>query len=531
MPELPSDCTMLHCEGSVPGVVFPRRHIAMRGGFIFYFDEKDMDESGGNGPLPLGVIPLGRCDVEFPPGGRRVFREHAHTDARSGYEMMIKHRGDEGEGAENSRPLAFLVSESLGERHLWAAAIRTRSEVYRKDTKLRPTSAGGGGGISNSGTGVARESGGTVHVTNPFTDDVSSSKPGRTPADPMTSGGGTGVAPPVGRRKLRRAPKPTAQGMNRDDLAGADRKENKIVTVDGVEVNSSALGVSGEEADNVHAALKQFGRGSFEKDKWVGLFFSAHNEFDAPNMCQTLEEWQNALKKGLSGAVLEQYEYFVEASKEMTTMGREVTALRNLVEAQRETIEAMKNIDFAAAFQDPVADDYGYSSDEEEEESVEGKEDGSDISSVPSSHSDSTGWSQDGKGRSSKLPSSSTKELGARRQSKVRGDDDVRSTKKTQVEAGGHDIDNEIEEGEGGTLIEIPEWLGDVTEEISAFINQCRYSDATDLILKAKTQVNEILNQVSFCMFWLDLLQAHQHGRLFLSWLSTPCISFHTFRL
>ena len=41
--------------------------------------------------------------------------------------------------------------------------------------------------------------------------------------------------------------------------------------------------------------------------------------------------------------------------------------------------------------------------------------------------------------------------------------------------------------------IEIPSWISDVCEEISAFIKESRYTDATELILKAKTEVSGIL--------------------------------------
>jgi hypothetical protein len=41
--------------------------------------------------------------------------------------------------------------------------------------------------------------------------------------------------------------------------------------------------------------------------------------------------------------------------------------------------------------------------------------------------------------------------------------------------------------------IEIPPWICDVTEEVSAFIKESRYSDATELILKAKAEVSDFL--------------------------------------
>ena len=42
-----------------------------------------------------GVIPLDKVRIEFPPGGRRVFREHAQSEARTGYELAILHTSED----------------------------------------------------------------------------------------------------------------------------------------------------------------------------------------------------------------------------------------------------------------------------------------------------------------------------------------------------------------------------------------------------------------------------------------------------
>lgn len=68
------------------GIVFPKRSAKLSGGYIFLSKPKDKaavdasnaaDSGGGGGKIVC--IPLQGCKVEFPPGGRRVFREHAHT--------------------------------------------------------------------------------------------------------------------------------------------------------------------------------------------------------------------------------------------------------------------------------------------------------------------------------------------------------------------------------------------------------------------------------------------------------------------
>jgi hypothetical protein len=44
------------------------------------------------------------------------------------------------------------------------------------------------------------------------------------------------------------------------------------------------------------------------------------------------------------------------------------------------------------------------------------------------------------------------------------------------------------------SYIEIPAWISDSTEEISSLIKESRYTDAANLIIKAKAEVNELLS-------------------------------------
>jgi hypothetical protein len=93
--------------------------------------------------------------------------------------------------------------------------------------------------------------------------------------------------------------------------------------------------------------LRTFGVQTFFQEKyWINNFFQKHDEEEGKELCEKLERWQISIKKGLRGAVLEQYEYFVEASKEMTQMGREVASLKELVQKQVEMFESMKRINF-----------------------------------------------------------------------------------------------------------------------------------------------------------------------------------------
>ena len=113
MPEPPSPCALMHCEAPGSGIEnngddgelevydggisFPKRWAKLAGAYIFLTstngssstdnknNKSDQEESKGanadeessNGKI--ACIPLQGCTVELPPGGRRVFREHAHT--------------------------------------------------------------------------------------------------------------------------------------------------------------------------------------------------------------------------------------------------------------------------------------------------------------------------------------------------------------------------------------------------------------------------------------------------------------------
>ena len=506
LPPPPDDCVMLHGETAEGGgggsgdnlPEFPERVVVLRGAYLFYYDPDDVDDDddGTNahsadkyvGP-PLGVVPVDRVMVEFPPGGRRVFREHAPTDARNGYEMLVRHRGEAGAGGggedsdddddeedvlggfrrgggggggggnkaggKNCRSPHYLVASSLGEREEWAAAIRVRSEAsHGRVTRLRP---------ADKNRSVAATAAGSP---NPFEGGEDDDESGAI-SSPERRRGANGSGRSNGDVSARPTTPVAAGGKRRDGSAtssAAGAKGRAGIRIPGRPgtIDAAGLGVAPEEQADVDNALRQFGQSRFDEAAWVDDFFKRHNEFDAPGMVRKLEKWQGSMKKGLRGAVLEQYEYFVEASKEMTTMGREVATLRQLVDAQLETVQGMRTIDFAAAFADPVADDYSYYSDD-----MMGMDDMSaGGSSMGSSVEGALGA---GGGRAKHRPRGS----------------------QASTDEGPDDEDEE----DDGSFMEIPSWLDDATEEVSAFLKECRYTDATDLIVRARAEVNDVLAQ------------------------------------
>ena len=401
----PPDGPMMHGEAND---AFPSRHFCLRGGFLFYFD---LDSASGAGQShyvtyhgpPLGVIPLDKVTVSFPPGGRRCFREHAQTNARKGYEFAILH--EPGEAAIDSmRPPAFVVTESLVLRDRWANAIKARARV-KQQTGLRSNIFGHEPTFTTKATEMLKEK--------------------------------------ESKRKDFKKEKRSRKGKRASMVASG--KSDKVV-----------------EDGAIQEALQEFGKNSFSENAWIDNYFESHTEEDAETRYMQMENWQDAIKKGLQNAVLEQYEYFVEASAEMTKMGREVVDLKTFVETQVETVKEMKEIDFTTAILGQ-ADDHSDGEDMFNDKRRGGHrrgDDQSDASSV-SSYGDGNGG-KDG-------PAGGKRGV----ESKFR--------------------DPESREG----AIEIPDFFEDAAEEILAFVKESRYSDATDLWAKSKQEVTDIMQQVS----------------------------------
>lgn len=333
---------------------------------------------------------------------------------------------------DNEKMSCYIVLDSLGNRELWAGAIRLRCDVGNKLTLLRP------GGIAGSRL---------MSV-----DDSYYNEKVHPPAVP---GGNQGLSVNRGHHSKKQK-------------HFGHRSLQKSLVVEGP--------VSSGNAD-LDAAIEQFGVSGFKEEKWVNEWLQKHSVSDLPGECDQLERWIDVIKNGLRGAVLEQYEYFVEASREMSTMGREVAWIRTLVERQQETLMSMRNIDFGAGLEvdDGVGDEeYGYLSEEDGLLDETDNDALSYASSVVSSSSD-----EETNPTNARTPM----RRNLRRESRKKaGNIPIAQT-------------DEYLPAPGSTSahIEIPPWIGDVTEEVSAFIKESRYSDATELILKAKAEVSDII--------------------------------------
>ncbi|KAL7517332.1 hypothetical protein ACHAWX_002262 [Stephanocyclus meneghinianus] len=453
MPDPPPSCLVMHCEPpsitdeDQSGVVFPKRRAVLRGGYIFLSSETATPATGqGQNPSLLGAnqqdamkcIPIDGCTVDLPPGGRRVFREHAHTTARAGYELAIRVKQQKDHGGCT----CYIVLDSLGNRETWASAIRMRCDMGKnKVTLLRP------GGIAGSrlmAAAAAEELNDNLH------DD---------------------------KNEPRSMMMPSKQTLNKKHRNVGFRK-----TIKGSSVALDSQATSSGNAD-LDEALAQFAGSKFQEEKWVHKFLQRHAVSDLSTECEKLEKWMDVIKNSLRGAVLEQYEFFVEASREMTTMGREVAWLRTLVERQQETLMGMKNIDFGAGLEEmeeEMMDGNGeYSSEDEVLLLDEINDDEDDVST---SSSDEEGPA------SERTPMRSN--LRSRRRENRRVFPNVSGLSSVEEEQGPPSPRHGQEQQ---AYLEIPAWIGDVTEEISSLIKESRYTDAADLILKAKAEVSELL--------------------------------------
>lgn len=451
---------------------FPKRYFCLRGSFIFYFDMEDVDgyiyDNLGvkfNGP-PKGVIPLERTVVEFPPGGRRVFREHANTDARNGYELMIRHVGRGGLSSSDSstaiatkrRAPAYIVMDSLGQRDTWAKAIKTRADIHKRDTLLR-------------GIGVPSTSMTTSHK-----DEVRMLAQARKAFDSFDlDGNGTistndlrdvmhslGKYPTENelRAIMKKADADNSGGISFDKFLAIMKSQEDILTKksgkrDGRNIGGDISVLAGiieqKEQHEIDEAIEEFGSKTFfDESEWINNFFRNHDEAEAAMMASKLERWQTSIKKGLRGAVLEQYEYFVEASREMSIMGKEVLALKDLSNKQVELLETLNNIDVTA---DIVSRDDEVIDAEDELEAY-------------SSDSDT-------KGKSSHNSPSRSKGL-------IQSSGSFHISPKKNIS--------------NTTEMEIPDWLIESVEDTDTFLKRACYSDAADLLLKAKSEILELMS-------------------------------------
>lgn len=421
-------------------ISFPVYHAVLRGGLIFCFLEDDVDEGEGRYTIyeapPVSVISLEHIEIQFPPGGRRVFREHAQTAAQTGYELIVQHVPPDSSSDER-RPPAFLVTDSLGKRNKWAEAMLARSNV-KKPTLLRAgySSAAAAAGVDDP---MSR-----ANQFDPNDKSNGATKNAAVANDEMLS-------------MTMTADNQTSTKILANNLASGRNSRNR-------DKNKSAekkiLEIS-DDAD-LAAAVVEFGEVEFDEKDWVNDYWKTHHDHDAAATCDQMEKWLMDMKKSLKGAVLEQYEYFVQASGQMTTMGREVASLKHRIETQVDLLKELKDIDFLVALRE---------SDFTDKDEVMGRD---DDESEAANFNDS-------------------KKLGDEAYFNDDLGEIMNKHRGVQVPQNGESALGSNEDT--APPIEIPDWVEDVDEEIIAIVRECRYNAAIELYLKAGTEITDLLDK------------------------------------
>ena len=357
-------------------------------------------------PIFVGSLVFVLLFVVFYPG------------ARKGYEMAIHVRhsssNDDPNNASNTnsnntKMACYIILDTLGHREAWASAIRLRCDVgHTKFTILRPGGIAGSRLMSVENDGYYADSG--AHHSHANTTAMRHHHP-------------------VKKLKIRpkAAAKPTPSSGNAD----------------------------------LDAAIERFGVNGFKEEAWLHEFLQQHSVIELQGECDKLERWIDVIKDGMRGAVLEQYEYFVEASREMSTMGREVAWIRSLVERQQETLMSMRNIDFGNGMEgfedDIVGDDEFDNQDEDDEEGLlegDGHDGMSDASSIVSSSSEE----ESGPMLSSRTPMRTNLRNPRRRESRQKATG-VLPMSRLDDEDGLHPL---LSSSTHPSQIEIPSWISDV---------------------------------------------------------------------
>lgn len=440
---------------------FPHRHVTVRGRFLFIFDLQDVD---GDGPYtlynndPIGVLPIDNVKTELPAGGRRMFREHATTNAKSGYEFAVMHvppeietkrkstggnsppieEGAEVEEGKRARIPFFIVANTSGEREKWVHAISSRADI-KQTTKLRLDYIRGA---------AARRTSGAI-----------GGGPGASSADMQ----GNSASP------------------NKAKLSSADSSHGRKLTGDSQSSKYKRATLESNEDSEILAATNKFGSLNFNEQTHMNTFFTEHNDFDAPARCSQMEHWQASIKKNLKAAVLEQYEYFVQASGEMTTMGTEVSSLRRLVETQVETIKEMKEIDFSSTLLDR-----NKMNNQNHRDQHHNMNNNHIMNGGVGDDEDSFNHNNLKNGKKSRSAlydddNSIASSIGGKMSSKSRvGDNESK------------DVENSSTEDH---FIEVPVHLDEVAEVFSALMKECRYSDAIERWNKAKDEISDLFDK------------------------------------
>lgn len=383
----------------------------LRGGYIFYVKENSgIEITEEENVVGVPCIPLYQCTVEFPPGGRRMFREHVNFKGSKGYEFAIRAKQD----GTPEQTLAYIVGDKLSIREEWSNAIKHRSEVKR-ETQVRIM--------------------------------VASQK-----------------------EKLKSASMMYGDSMADDEVQYfSSNSHSRRIALTQTVMNDSLQDKNQELLGN---ALKDFlsdNNKTFNEEDWVYSFFRDHDEFDSENTVALLESYLKEVRRSIRSSILEQYENFVDASKELTIMGKEVAKTRDSWKRHVEDITVLKDsIKFQEAFRSLL-------------DNEDDQDDVSDDSSARPTKVFTTSLFLDSDDSSMGSSDDSLEDT------RILRNKPVKSTLPTP---------SEEKETDKTTHVQLPPHLSASIETYSNLSSlQCRYTEASNVGFKVKAEIENLLSQ------------------------------------
>ena len=243
-----------------------------------------------------------------------MFREHALL--AQGYEFVIRHTGPkvrlkEGETDDDNveainRIPVYLVAPSLIQRDAWIASITARVDA-RGSTMLKLIK---------------------ITLVNENDEQVEEIAQGREGKRNLKS---------IFVRGVKKAIVTSKMGIF--DLKHSQEEEDK-------------------RKQTTSSVVEIFGANKFSAEQYMLDFLATTDKSnDIANKMSELDTFHDFLKDGLKSAVLEQYKYFVDASREISVMGSEISQLKRQVDEHTELVDTMKGINFTGGLGDDFDDD------------------------------------------------------------------------------------------------------------------------------------------------------------------------------
>lgn len=273
------------------------------------------------------------------------------------------------------------------------------------------------------------------------------------------------------------------------------------IAANGSSFLSSNFGTDAETA----GTIRTFSEKQFDPAAYARSFYQMHEEGEpASEHCSSLLATREAARRGLREAMLVQYKSFVEGSSVMRAMGEDIRRIRKDICRQKDAVDTMMSLTF------PVPEAPHPSTEDAEEEPTTDD----DVTAVDGILLDPSVIGNDSlsaRGGASFTSPNDSSQYGGSRGSQ-------RNRKISAAEAARAALDERLVEAASSgpsrrfskknsddsstfddrpppihPTLEIPLWVKEAVEELSALITECRYVDAVDLLLKTRAEILDLV--------------------------------------